>query len=142
MNWFNGLAIQWKILIIIAIILIVYYIYKKTRTKYVELTQPKEIVLLPGESKDISAQKREDIKTIASGIFNDIESTSFWTGHNYDSYEQALLLTDNELAFMADYYKTYLSIGKSLFSEMDTQIYTTSDIPAKLSTRLATIGKR
>lgn len=141
MSWFNGLSITWKIIIIVAIIVVVYLVYKKTRTKFVELTQPKEIVLLPGESKNISAQKREDIKTIASGIFNDIEDTSI-TGHSYDSYDQALLLTDNELAFMADYYKTYLSIGKSLYAEIDTQYYITSGIPQKLMARLAAIGKR
>lgn len=132
----------WIVVIIIIMIIVILVVGKKTKTKYLQLTQPKEIVLLPGESATLSENKREDIKTIGSAIYDDIESTSFWTGHDYDGYKSALLLTDYELAFLADYYKTYLSLGKSLYSEMDTQVYTWGSEPAKLQTRLAAIGKR
>lgn len=141
MTWFKGLPVLWQIVIVVAIILIVYYFYNKTKTKFVELTNPHEIVLLQGESSTITPQRQSEIKLIGQNIFNDIEDTPF-TGHNYDVYNQALSLTDNELNYLADYYKQFLSIGKSLWSEIDSQYYVTSGIPAKLQTRLATIGKR
>lgn len=141
MNWFNGISLQWKILIIIVLILLVWLAWRKFGYKIEQLTQARDVTLLPGESKNLTPEQESNAKDIAQMIFNDIEDTSV-TGHDYDGYDQALLLTDKELNFMADYYKKFLGNGETMHKAIDSQYYVTSGIPQKLMARLAAIGKR
>ncbi len=142
MQAFSNLSIFWKLIILLVLVIIVYYIYNKSKTKIIQLTQSGEIVLLPGELKNISQDRQNYIKGLGSDLYNDIESTSI-TGHDYEPYTSALQLTDNELAFLADYYKTFLTNGsESLYSAIDSNYYITGDENTKLMTRLAKIGKR
>lgn len=141
MNWFNSISLQWKIIIIIVLILLVWLAWRKFGYKIEQLTQARDITLLPGESKNLTSEQESNAKDVAQLVFNDIEDTPV-TGHEYSGYEQALLLTDKELNFMADYYKKFLGNSETMYKAIDTQYYITSGIPQKLMARLAAIGKR
>jgi hypothetical protein len=141
MNWFKMLPWQFKLAIIIAIILLIWLAWRKFGYKVGQLTQARDITLLPGESKNLTSEQESNAKDIAQFIFNDIEDTPI-TGHDYSSYDQALLLTDKEMNFMADYYKKFLGNGETMYKAIDSQYYITSGVPQKLMARLAAIGKR
>lgn len=140
-QWFSGLSFQVKIIVVIAIIILIWILWRKFGYKLGQLTQARDIQTLPGENSIMSNEQISKAKDIAQGIFNDIEDTPI-TGHVYDSYDQALLLTDTELNFAADYYRKYLGNGVSMHKGIDSQYYITSGVPAKLMARLAAIGKR
>lgn len=141
MNWFNSLSFQWKIILVVVIIFLLWLAWRKFGYKFQQLTQARDIQLLPGETPNLTPEEQGNAKDIAQKIYNDIEDTPV-TGHDYEGYESALKLTDKELNFLADYYKKYLSGGRSLYSDIDSQYYITSGEPAKLMVRLAAIGKR
>lgn len=140
-NWFNALSFQGKLIVVVILILLIWLLWRKFGYKFQQLTQARDIQLLPGEDSLLTSEQRSNAKDIAQCIYNDIEDTPI-TGHDYDCYEQALALTDLELNFLADYYKKYLASGKTLYKDIDSQYYITSGGPAKLMARLAAIGKR
>lgn len=140
-QWFSGLSFQVKLIVIISLIILIWLAWRKWGYKIEQLTQARDIQVLPGENKVLSSEQISNTKDIAQAIFNDIEDTPI-TGHDYDGYDRALLLTDSELNFMADYYRKYLGNGKSMYQDINGQYYITSGVPAKLMARLAAIGKR
>lgn len=141
MNWFNGLSFQVKIIVVVAIVIVIWLLWRKFGYKLGQLTQARDIQVIPGEITTLTAQQNSDLKDAAQAIYNDIEDTPF-TGHNYEPYTRAQSLTDTELNFLADYYKKYLGGGTSLYRAIDGQYYITGGEPAKLMARLAAIGKR
>lgn len=130
-----------KIALIIIVVIIIVVAVKKSRSKISQLTQASSIVLLPGEPKVIPTNRQVEIQAIGRALYKDIEDTPI-TGHYYYPYTQALQLTDNELDYLASYYKTFLSNGESLFDAIDSNYYVTSSIPQDLMARLAQIGQR
>lgn len=141
MKWFNSLDTKYKVLIVIAILIILYVLHRYIAPKIKKATQKQDTVFIPGETSDLSPQQQSSIKLIGLHIFNDIQDTSV-TGHTYKPYQDALLLTDNELHFLAQYYKRYLSSSsETLHDDIDSQVYVFGGEPAKLIARLAAIGE-
>ena len=140
-QWFNGLSFQMKILVIVIIVIIIWLLWRKYGYKLEQLTQARDIQVLPGEVVKLTSIQQSNIKDIGQVIENDINDTPI-TGHVYDGYTKALALTDTELFFLADYYKKYLGNGTSLWRDIDSQYYITDGRPAKLQTRLDAIGKK
>lgn len=83
------------------------------------------------------------IQSIGQDLKTDIYSTG-WSGHDYDPYNKALSLPDNELKYLAVYYKQNLSspLGRSLWDDIDTQWYWWSDAPERLQNKLSTVGEK
>jgi hypothetical protein len=121
-----------------AIVAIIYISSNTYRLK--RLFQGKNVDLEEGESKGLTEAKKNKIEKIGEEIKLDIYDTS-WLGHNYTPYEKALDMTDQEIVYLAEHYKSYLSEkGNSLYDDIDSQYYVTNRAPAELKARLSNIG--
>jgi len=128
-----------KTIIIVVAIIVIAFLLNKYWWKIERIFKPR----VSNDSPDnLTDARKLQIQGIANAMFQDIEHTSFWTGHDYTSYQQALTLYDNEIKYLADYFKNYSAAGAySLKAGIDSQIYTWGDSPAKLSNILAEVGK-
>lgn len=131
-NW------KWILLLVIALILILYI--RRNWYKFSHLFTPRNIDLEPGESEVISEQRKRQIESIAQKLFTDIYNTPY-SGHNGDVYKEALSLTDNELLYLAKFYKRSVSGGNTLYADIDSQWYVWIDSPTTLMARLNKIGE-
>lgn len=140
-KFWNNLSPKAKKTIIGTIIALIILSYvNKNWHKIMYKLRPLNINFEDGEQANISAARKVQLEGLAKSIFTDIEETP-WTGHDYTPYESALALSDNELAYLSKFYMKQLSVGKSLYQDMDTQWYMTgSGVTGKLMARLAAIG--
>lgn len=129
----NLLVKNKKIVIGIIIFIIIIVLWQKHAWKLGRLINPSQ----KNNSPDavIKDDKKEAIEKIANRIYEDIESTPF-LGHDYTPYEEALKLYDNEIQYLATYYKTHLNSGATLWDSIDTQWYTWGYSPLKLQSKL------
>jgi hypothetical protein len=92
----------------------------------------------------ISDSRKTVIETLAGKLENDINDTG-WT-HAYGLYSEALGYADNEIKYLADYYKQNLSPSESLYDAIGGEWYTWDWVyetwPFELQSRLADVGKR
>ncbi len=108
MNWFNGLSIQWKILIIVALLLILLYLKRKYWSSFMNLFQAKEItpsnVILPNgqvvvvsNSNDIPQSQKTVLEGLAGSIKNDIYGLNVG-GYRNTALYKPFTLPDKTLA--------------------------------------------
>lgn len=135
---------HWKIIVLIIIALLLFFYVRKNwqviKRKLGGIFTPRDISFEPGEDVVITEARKKVLESIASKLYTDIEYTG-WTGHDYTPYTEALALTDNELLYMATFYKRYQSGGNTLYSDIASQYYVTSSIPTQLMARLNKIGE-
>lgn len=146
-----GLPIFIKAIILLLLIILIYYLVKKYGGWLKYKFQSSDINYKPGETPnnagytagggDIGAGK-EYIERIAGDLYSDIYDTPF-TGHSYTPYIQALGLSDNDLKYLADHYKKYLTKGNSLFEDIDNEIFAPGvSLDSDLMARLTKIGAK
>jgi hypothetical protein len=121
---------------------IIYLIYKNW-WRISALLKPKSQNLSPDAlaGEGISDSRKGYIEGLASELYEDIYSTG-WTGHNYAPYDKANGLFDDEIKYLADFYKNHLSSGNSLYNDIDSQWYTWGDEANTLMSLLASNGKK
>jgi hypothetical protein len=126
------------ILIVVGLFLLAFFL-KKYWWKVERFFKPRASENSPIELTD---SRKSQLQAISNAMFQDIENTPFWTGHDYTSYEQTLAVYDDELKYMADYFKNFSSAGEySMKVGIDSQVYTWGDSPAQVSNRLSELGK-
>jgi len=91
---------------------------------------------------EVPQDRKNLLEDLAGKIYNDIQSTSIW-GHNAGLYSSALSYYDDELVYMAKFYKNQLSSGNSLYSDMSDQWYVNDsyDYSGQLYTKLSELGQ-
>lgn len=144
MPWIKAiLSNKWFWIILGAIILLI--ILRKYGGSVIQslknLISPENIDFAPGEPVILSKQREEEIRAIGDLISADIEDTPVGS-RNVAAYEAANALTDNELKFLAKYYKTLDSDEYGLWKAIDSETYYFSAATEanKLKSRLAKIG--
>ena len=122
-----------KLIIGIVIIILVIVLWQRHAWKLGRLFNPSQRNNSPEAT--INDARKEGIEKIANRIYEDIESTPIF-GHDYTPYEEALNLYDNEIEYLATYYKTHLNSGSTLWDSIDSQWYTWGYSPLKLQSKL------
>lgn len=115
------------IAIIVIIILIIVIFYLKRNWYKLFPAQSTNIVVNGVVQSTIPDEKQNQVKDLADVIYSDIYSTNILTGHESQPYSDANSLTDAELIFLDNYYKTYISKGTSLLSDMNGEYYSPFD---------------
>lgn len=80
------------------------------------LFAPTDIDHSCGEAK-VSESRKDYLKDVASRLYDDIYDTS-WFGHDCSLYTEANGLCDEELVYVAEYYKKYLTSGTSIYNDL------------------------
>lgn len=126
----------------IVVVVLIYLIYKNWWRISV-LLKPKSdnISQDTQDGNGISESRKTYIEGVAGDIYNDIYYTGY-TGHDYTPYTMALGLFDDEIKYMADFYKNHLSSGKSMYKDIDSQWYTWGNEAEDLMNLLASNGKK
>lgn len=129
----------------IAILIVVIIIYRKfgsIKQAAKNITQQQDIDFEDGESVKITQTRKDQLQKAAQGMFNDIYEKSI--GRNPDPYIIANSATDNELRFLAKYYSSNLSSGKSLWEDMNGEYYRSGmwETTDGIKVRLAKMGLR
>jgi hypothetical protein len=132
-----------KEIIIFIIVLILLVVIKRNWYKVKKFLNPQGEDNIPASLQDPNSQggmseaRKIYIESITSEIYDDIESTP-WSGHDYEPYNQATALYDDELKHMGNYYFNHLTKGKESMSDaIDSQYYTwDSGTVADLKTKL------
>ena len=122
--------------------LIVYLIYKNW-WRISALLKPKTPNISPDTQNGtgISDSRKIYIESIAGDLYADIYSTG-WTGHDYTPYTVALSFFDDEIKYLADFYKNHLATGNSLYNDIDSQWYTWGYEAQELMNLLSANGKK
>lgn len=109
MQVFNNLSLFWKITIIIVILLIIYFIWKKFNNRYI----PAKDVTLPPDTQSGNITTWNP-GSYTDAIFNDLNDT--FTPHSSTPYVNANQLSNSQLvAIYNDWNERY----KSKFSNLD-----------------------
>lgn len=130
-----------KIIIVIIVVIVAFFVIRNYLPQIKLYFQPKNIDLQPGESVEISETRKRYLESLAGRVYADIYSTSTFTGHDDSVYIEANAVTDNELLYMAGYYKKYLSSGVSMWQDIDDEAYLIQS-PTDLQQHLSKIGER
>lgn len=80
------------------------------------LFAPRDIDHDCGDVK-VSEDRKDYLKGVADQIYNDIYNTPI-TGHSCGIYTEANGLCDEELVYVAEYYKKYLTSGRSIYNDL------------------------
>lgn len=80
------------------------------------LFSPTDIDHSCGDAK-VSEDRKTFLKDMAGRIYTDIYNTPLF-GHDCSVYTEANALCDEELIYVADYYKKYLTSGVSIYSNL------------------------
>jgi len=126
----------------IVIGVIVYLVYKNW-WRISALLKPKAPNISPHtqDGNGISDSRKTYIESIASDLYTDIYSTGY-TGHDYTPYTVALSFFDDEIIYLADFYKNHLAGGNSLYNDIDSQWYTWGNEASDLMNLLSANGKQ
>lgn len=146
-----GLPLMIKAIILLLLIILIYFLVKKYGDWLKDKFQSSDINYQQGETPNNAGYTagggnigagREYIEKIASSLYSDIYETP-WTGHEYTYYIQALGLSDNDLRYLADHYKKYLTKGTSLFDDIDNEVFAPGvTLDGDLMARLTKIGAK
>lgn len=137
---------KWWILGIILAIIIVLYL-RRNWYKVRHIFQPRDIDIETGESINISEQRKAQLETLARDLYDDIYDTPInylgIVSHTKELYTKADALSDNELLYLARYYKRYLANGNSLWMDIDDEYSSPFDnYMTSLQAHLSKIGER
>ena len=126
----------------IVIFVLIYLIYKNW-WRISRLLKPKSQNVSPDtqEGNGISETRKAYIEGIASDLYSDIYSTG-WSGHDYTPYTVALSFFDDEIVYLADFYKNHLASGNSLYNDINSQWYTWGNEAEDLMNLLSANGKK
>lgn len=119
------------------IILAVCYIVYKNWWRVEGMLKP---VSRDNSPEALSDTRKNSLETIAGEMYNDIYHTPL-TGHDYSSYTKIVAMYDNEVIYLADYYKNHLANGNKLYTDINSQWYTWGNTPNELMTKLSELGK-
>ncbi len=134
MSYFNSLSLQWKIIIIIVALLIVFYLYRKYSSRIQNLFQtkdinPEQITLPSGEvitvntAADLPQSQKILLEGLAARLKKDIYGLNFLGFRDTEVYAEVAVLSDVEIDYIADHYKRYLTKGPSLYEDMSEENY-------------------
>lgn len=94
--------------------------------------------------QEIVESRKYVIEILAGNLEKDINNTG-WS-HDYGLYSTALGLADNEIIYLAQYYRENLSPSESLYDAIGGEWYTWDwyyeEWPWELQARLADVGQR
>jgi len=138
----NPNVLKWVIRIII--ILLIVYVLRRNWWYIKNLFKRSDVRLEPGEKLFISDDRKSELESLALAINQDLKSTSWYhiTGHDHSLWTSITGQTsDNELKYLARYYKKYVSGGSSLYKDIDNKWMYSTDIDEKLMARLSKIGE-
>lgn len=132
MNWFNGLSLQWKIILVIVILLVIFYLYRRYSSSIKNLFQPRDInkeqivlangeVITVGSAADLPQSQKNVLEKLAGDLKSDIYGLNIT--HNMALYISASSLSDAEVDYLAGYYKRNLTNGVSLYEDMNNEAY-------------------
>lgn len=137
-------AKNWLYIIIAVVIVLILIRNRHKIANLFEAKAPDRSAEDQGE-QPIPDSRKQFIHGLANNLYNDIYETP-WLSHNHLLYSQALGLMDNELKYLATYYRQNLSSGSTLNDDIGGEWYsldfpTTSDAPYKLRTELSRVGE-
>jgi hypothetical protein len=132
-----------KMIIKGVIVLVVVYLIYKNWWRMARVLKPKSENTSPDTENGvgISDSRKTYIEGVSSDLYNDIYYTGF-TGHDYTPYSLANGLFDDEVKYLADFYKNHLSAGNSLYNDINSQWYTWGNEAENLMNLLASNGKK
>lgn len=104
--------------------------------------QPTDIDLEPGESVKIESGREAELKGVAAELYSDLYDTPA-SGHNNQLYSNANKLSDNELKFLAKYYRQNLTQGTYLYTDIDEDWFNPfTNVDSMLMAHLAKVGEK
>ena len=131
-----------RVIIGIVIAFILYLFIRKYWHRIVLLTQSSDIDWEPGESKVIPNAREAELKGMAADLYSDIYDTPT-TGHTNSLYIDANDLSDNELKYLAKYYRKQLTQGTYLYTDVDNEWFGLAyNFDTRLMVHLAKIGEK
>lgn len=137
-----------EIIIVLTIIILVWFIRREWPVISLWF-QPRNITLQPGENPTISDTRQAYLKNLASLVYTDLNDANILTCIPFrvgcvtpSLYTEVNAVTDNELLFLSDYFKQYLSGGTTLYSMLNSTDFTDSSTKTPLLSHLAKIGER
>lgn len=140
------MSAKMKFIVIILVIIAIIVIARKTDliNRIKRLFEPRYIDYNcnpTGGTKDgrVSNSRIPYLNSMAQQIYDDIHNTPY-SGHNCSIYEEANLLCDEELAYVAQQYRKALTRGTSIYSDLDTQWTIVCDFDT-LRAHLAKVGE-
>ena len=123
-------------------IIILLLILKRYWYKFERFFQRTDIDLAPGETGNLTIDKKSDLKDLASRLYSDIYDTPI-TGHTTQLYKDANSLTDTELKYMAKYYRQHLTQGIYLYEDVNDEVFNIfTNVDSKLMAHLAKVGEK
>lgn len=131
---------NWKWILALIIIIIVYYTVRRNWTTLKFYFTPRNIDVAPGENTNLTPDQQVQLKALAQNIYTDIYDTPI-TGHDYSIYDQAMALTDTQLLFVAKFYRENLTHGVTMYDDINNELFVFSDINTRLKERLSKIGE-
>lgn len=132
---------NWKAILTVIIVIILIYVLKQNWDKIKHIFQARSVQTVAGESTNISADRKNYINSLGSGLYNDLYHTSI-LGHTEELYTKALGLSDTELIYLSQYYRSYLSRGNSLYKDLSNDYFLPGSDGDKLQVRLSQVGEQ
>lgn len=142
----GGLDPKVKNTIVIVLVIIIILIIWRNKYKIQKFFTPKAPNMGTEEQlqQPVLESRKIIIHSLAGKLEKDINNTG-WS-HDYTLYSEALGLADNELIYLADYWKSNLSPSESLYDAIGGEYYTWDwsyeETPWELQNKLAQLGKR
>ncbi len=120
----------WIGLILLIIIFYVWRNWDKLKSKFGVITGDFQ----PG---DITEKREGVLESLAQDAYDSIYSV---TGDTGDTLERVNALNDNELDYLARYYKSALTRGNTLYEDVDNEFMPLDDVDETLMGKLNRLG--
>ncbi len=138
---FGGIKLNLTVVIISIIVLIILiglgiYFYRQGKKQKTLQSLPGELPGNPGSGNTTGASN-DEIKNIASGIFDDIDGYNLF-GHDNEPYNNAVLLNDTDLVKLYNTFNTLYQdkLGETLTVAMTNEKYWETNNPDIILKRL------
>jgi hypothetical protein len=91
------------------------------------------------ETGNVIAVRKEEMENLAQKLYTEIYGWGSWFNSDNDIYEEVYALNDQDLEFMAKYYKNYITRGNTLYEDITSE-YVVSSINEQIAARLLALG--
>ncbi len=146
-----------RIIIAIIVAILLFFVIRKYWSQISKLFQKSDIdfeegegLIIPEKPADIVAKygadadfkSQQELKQLATDLYSDIYDTPY-SGHIHSLYSSATHLTDNELRFLAKYYRKSLTHGTYLFTDVDNEGFVPwTNVDTLLMAHLSKVGEK
>ena len=122
--------------VLLFLVILSYIFYRKGKKQVTLQSLPGELPGNPG-SGNVTGASNDEIKRIANALYADMKGFNL-TGHNYEPYNQAVLLNDTDLIKLYNTYNKLYQVesGETLTQWIANEQYTYPEVPGIILSRL------